>query len=74
MVNAYSLDGVLTIALLFICACAYMRRVTRLKNLLFNENKGFWGIFYKSAVIGIRLHILVSISCISMAFYLLLFR
>ncbi|VDO14713.1 unnamed protein product [Rodentolepis nana] len=71
---AYSLDGVITIGLLFICACAYMRRVTKLRNWMFSENKGFWGILYKSAVIGIRLHIVVSLSCFSMACYLLFFR
>ncbi|VDM30892.1 unnamed protein product [Hydatigera taeniaeformis] len=74
MVSAYSLDGVLTVGLLLICTCAYMRRVTKLRNWLFSENKGFWGILYKAAVIGIRLHILVSLSCFSMACYVLLFR
>ncbi|VDM01796.1 unnamed protein product [Schistocephalus solidus] len=74
MVSAYSFDGFLTIGLLLICTCAYMRRVPKLRSWLFSENKGFWGIMYKSAVIGIRLHFVISLTCMAMAVYLLFFR
>ena len=74
MTSAYSFDGMVCVILLFICSCAYMRRVVRLKSLLFSDKKGFWGIFYKSAVIGIRLHYLVSILCAASAIYFLAFN
>ncbi|VDN15220.1 unnamed protein product [Dibothriocephalus latus] len=38
MVNAYSLDGVVTIGLLIICTCAYMRRVPKLRSCLDMES------------------------------------
>uniref|UniRef100_A0A8C5WE30 Protein kish n=1 Tax=Leptobrachium leishanense TaxID=445787 RepID=A0A8C5WE30_9ANUR len=47
MTNAYSLDGLLVIALLFVCTCAYFRKVPRLRTWLLSEKKGVWGVFYK---------------------------
>uniref|UniRef100_A0A1I7XQY9 Protein kish-B n=1 Tax=Heterorhabditis bacteriophora TaxID=37862 RepID=A0A1I7XQY9_HETBA len=72
--NAYSFDGVLVISLLVICSCAYLRRVTRVNNWLLSEKKGFFGIFYKASVIGIRLHSFISISCLVAAFYTVFLR
>ncbi|XP_075766675.1 protein kish-B [Pelodiscus sinensis] len=74
MTNAYSLDGVLVLGLLFVCTCAYLRKVPRLKAWLLSEKRGVWGVFYKAAVIGTRLHAAVAISCIVMAFYVLLLK
>ncbi|WKY04039.1 hypothetical protein Q1695_005204 [Nippostrongylus brasiliensis] len=54
--NAYSLDGLTVIALLLICSCAYLKRVPRINSWLLSEKKGFFGIFYKASVIGVRLH------------------
>uniref|UniRef100_A0A8C5QJ98 Protein kish n=1 Tax=Leptobrachium leishanense TaxID=445787 RepID=A0A8C5QJ98_9ANUR len=42
MTNAYSLDGLLVIALLFVCTCAYFRKVPRLRTWLLSEKKGVW--------------------------------
>ncbi|CAM5171274.1 unnamed protein product [Eretmochelys imbricata] len=47
MTNAYSLDGVLVFGLLFVCTCAYFRKVPRLKAWLLSEKRGVWGVFYK---------------------------
>nr|XP_033774858.1 protein kish-B [Geotrypetes seraphini] len=74
MTNVYSLDGILVFGLLFICTCAYFKKVPRLKGWLLSEKKGVWGVFYKAAVIGTRLHVAVALSCILMAFYILFIK
>ncbi|KAM6454493.1 protein kish-B [Python bivittatus] len=74
MANVYSLDGLLVFGLLFVCTCAYFRKVPRLKAWLLSEKRGVWGVFYKAAVIGTRLHSAVAISCIVMAFYVLFIK
>lgn len=43
----YSFDGILAFGLLFICTCAYFKKVPRLNNWLLSEKKGVWGVFYK---------------------------
>lgn len=43
----YSFDGILVFGLLFICTCAYFKKVPRLNNWLLSEKKGVWGVFYK---------------------------
>ncbi|KAI0234436.1 Protein kish-B [Lamellibrachia satsuma] len=73
MTNAYSVDGLLVFGLLVICTCAYMKRVPRLKQWFLSEKKGFLGVFYKAAVIGTRLHVLVALSCITMAVFIVFF-
>ncbi|XP_075052011.1 protein kish-B [Mixophyes fleayi] len=74
MTNAYTLDGLLVFSLLFVCTCAYFRKVPRLRTWLLSEKKGVWGVFYKAAVIGSRLHLSVALSCFAMAFYVLLIK
>ncbi|KAG0430716.1 hypothetical protein HPB47_022439 [Ixodes persulcatus] len=69
--TAYTFDGLLVFGLLLICTCAYMRRVPRLKQWFLSEKKGFFGVFYKASVIGTRLHLLVSLTCVAAGFYLL---
>lgn len=73
MVNVYSFEGILIFSQLLICTSAYLKRVPRLKQWMFSEKKGFFGIFYKAAVIGTRLHIWVALSCVATALYLALF-
>lgn len=70
----YSLDGILVFGLLFVCTCAYFKKVPRLKTWLLSEKKGVWGVFYKAAVIGTRLHAAVAIACVVMAFYVLFIK
>ncbi|MFT7804358.1 protein kish-B-like isoform X2 [Arapaima gigas] len=74
MTNAYSFDGVLVFGLLFICTCAYLKKVPRLRSWLLSEKKGIWGVFYKGAVIGTRLHLGVALSCLATAFYVLFIK
>ncbi|XP_036046624.1 protein kish-B isoform X2 [Onychomys torridus] len=50
MTNVYSLDGILVFGLLFVCTCAYFKKVPRLKTWLLSEKKGVWGVFYKGKV------------------------
>ncbi|KAG8451368.1 hypothetical protein GDO86_003539 [Hymenochirus boettgeri] len=54
MTNAYSLDGLLVFALLFICTCAYFKKVPRLRSWLLSEKKGVWGVFYKGVLLPER--------------------
>uniref|UniRef100_A0A2K6W4W0 Protein kish n=1 Tax=Onchocerca volvulus TaxID=6282 RepID=A0A2K6W4W0_ONCVO len=72
--NAYSFDGAVIVGLLLICTCAYLKRVPRINSWLLSEKKGFFGIFYKAAVIGIRLHFVVSLTCLFCAGYILFIR
>lgn len=74
MTNAYSFDGVVVLGLLLVCTCAYVRRVPKLKQFFLTEKKGLWGIFYKASVIGIRLHWLVALSCVTMVIYLMFLK
>lgn len=43
----YSFDGILVFGLLFVCTCAYLKKVPRLNGWLLSEKKGVWGVFYK---------------------------
>uniref|UniRef100_A0A8C6UY43 Protein kish n=1 Tax=Neogobius melanostomus TaxID=47308 RepID=A0A8C6UY43_9GOBI len=74
MTNVYSFDGIVVFGLLFICTCAYLKKVPRLNTWLLSEKKGVWGVFYKAAVIGARLHIPVALSCFFMAFYVMFLK
>eukprot|EP01098_Paradermamoeba_levis_P007958 TRINITY_DN3316_c0_g1_i2.p1 TRINITY_DN3316_c0_g1~~TRINITY_DN3316_c0_g1_i2.p1 ORF type:complete len:105 (+),score=12.17 TRINITY_DN3316_c0_g1_i2:2-316(+) len=74
MVNVYSFEGMMIAMLLVICSSAYIKRVPKLRSIFLSEKKGFWGVFYKAAVIGTRLHWLVSILCLSFAFHILIFK
>ncbi|XP_065097802.1 protein kish-B [Paramisgurnus dabryanus] len=74
MTNVYSFDGILVFGILFVCTCAYLKKVPRLNTWLLSEKKGVWGVFYKAAVIGTRLHIPVAAMCMFMAFYLIFLK
>lgn len=75
--------------LLFVCTCAYLKRVPKIKDILFAEKNGVFGSLYKGnsvhpvafadtymtgAVIGTRLHMAVSLSCLAMGVYLLILK
>uniref|UniRef100_G3NY07 Protein kish n=1 Tax=Gasterosteus aculeatus aculeatus TaxID=481459 RepID=G3NY07_GASAC len=47
MTNVYSLDGILVFGLLFVCTCAYLKKVPRINGWLLSEKRGVWGVFYK---------------------------
>uniref|UniRef100_UPI00398E890A protein kish-B isoform X2 n=1 Tax=Pristiophorus japonicus TaxID=55135 RepID=UPI00398E890A len=73
-IGLYSFDGLLVFGLLFICTCAYLKKVPRLNKWLLSEKKGVWGVFYKAAVIGTRLHVPVALSCLVMGVYVLFIK
>ena len=72
MTNAYHFDGLVVVALLVICTCAYVRQVPKLKQFFLSEKKGIFGALYKASIIGTRLHIFISIFCTITAFYLII--
>lgn len=47
MVNAYCVEGMISFTLLFVCSCAYVRRVPRLRAIVDKTTKGPAGIIYK---------------------------
>jgi hypothetical protein len=71
MTNSYSTEGILILIILIICTCSYLSRITRIKKIMQENKKGFFGIFYKASVLGIRLHWLTSMSCALMGIYIL---
>ncbi|XP_045147862.1 protein kish-B isoform X2 [Echinops telfairi] len=54
MTNVYSLDGIVVFGLLFVCTCAYFKKVPRLKSWLLSEKKGVWGVFYKGKLLSLQ--------------------
>eukprot|EP01080_Neovahlkampfia_damariscottae_P010970 gene10970-gene3674 len=74
MTNSYSTEGILILIVLIICTCSYFRRITRIKKLMEENKKGFFGVFYKASVLGIKLHWLTSIACLALSFYVLLIK
>nr|XP_037853244.1 LOW QUALITY PROTEIN: protein kish-B [Chlorocebus sabaeus] len=77
MTNMYSLDGIPVFGLLFVCTCAYFKKVpaSSKETWLLSEKKGVLGIFGPAAVIGTRLHAAVAIACVmAMAFYVLFIK
>lgn len=65
--SVYSLDGVLVLALLIICTCAYITKVPRLKSFFLSEKKGFFGVFYKGktyyscTTFSVELHVMATL-------------
>jgi len=58
--------------LLFICGCAFLHEL--MPSLLNKYKTGFSGIFWKSARVGERLSPYISVACVVMAIYVLLFQ
>lgn len=70
--SIYSFEGFVIFMLYVICSCAYIVRIPKVKNLILAEKHGFRGTLYKSAVLGVRLHWLVAITCIGIGIHKLL--
>lgn len=60
-------------SVLFICSCGYVARIPMLKGLVLRDKHGLRGTFYKAAVLGIRLHYVMSILCVLAGLYRLFF-
>ncbi|KAK4027651.1 hypothetical protein OUZ56_016698 [Daphnia magna] len=64
----FNFQSLLTITLLLICTCAYIRSLT---SLLDRNKTGFLGLFWKSARIGERKSQYIAVSCVFMAINIL---
>uniref|UniRef100_A0AAY5KZ93 Protein kish n=1 Tax=Esox lucius TaxID=8010 RepID=A0AAY5KZ93_ESOLU len=65
----FNFQSLLTVILLLICTCAYLRAMTQ--SLLDKNKTGFLGIFWKCARIGERKSPYVAVCCVVMAFSIL---
>ncbi|GIX74180.1 hypothetical protein CDAR_581742 [Caerostris darwini] len=65
----FNFQSLLTVVLLLICTCAYIRGLA--PSLLDRNKEGFLGIFWKCARIGERKSPYVCVCCIAMAFTIL---
>ncbi|KAK9796689.1 hypothetical protein WJX73_000591 [Symbiochloris irregularis] len=61
----FDFSAFLTVVLLTICTCAYIKYQAP---YLLNDRRGFRGLFWKAARIGERLSPWVAIACFSMGF------
>ncbi|EFX70219.1 hypothetical protein DAPPUDRAFT_61481, partial [Daphnia pulex] len=61
----FNFQSLLTITLLLICTCAYIRSLT--PSLLDRNKTGFLGLFWKSARIGERKSQYIAAACVLMA-------
>ncbi|XP_014294603.1 protein kish-A isoform X2 [Halyomorpha halys] len=66
----FNFNSLLTVVLLLICTCAYLRSL--FPSLLDKYKTGFLGIFWKCARIGERKSPYVSFCCVAMALSILL--
>lgn len=69
MVAIFNFQSMLTVILLLICTCAYVRAMA--PSLLDRNKQGILGIFWKFARIGERLSPYVALCCIAMGFSVL---
>uniref|UniRef100_UPI00358E9825 protein kish-A n=1 Tax=Myxine glutinosa TaxID=7769 RepID=UPI00358E9825 len=65
----FNFQSLLTVVLLLICTCAYIR--AHFPTMLDKNKTGFLGIFWKCARIGERKSPYVAICCMAMAFSIL---
>ena len=65
----FNFQALLTVVLLMVCTCAYVRSIW--PSLLDRKKTGFLGSFWKFARIGERLSPYVAVSCVAMAFHTL---
>uniref|UniRef100_A0AAY4BGD1 Protein kish n=1 Tax=Denticeps clupeoides TaxID=299321 RepID=A0AAY4BGD1_9TELE len=65
----FNFQSLLTVILLLICTCAYIRALA--PSLLDKNKTGFLGIFWKCARIGERKSPYVAFCCVIMAFTIL---
>ncbi|EPR61179.1 putative transmembrane protein 167, partial [Toxoplasma gondii TgCatPRC2] len=62
----FNFQSMLTVVLLAICTCSYLR--PRFPSLVDNKRPGFKGVLGRLAVVGDRLSGYVSLACILLAF------
>ena len=74
----FDFPALLTVLLLFICTCAYLRAATvnsQTKRSFLDEHKhGLTGFAWKAARVGERLSPWVAVACVVMAVHVLFFR
>jgi len=67
MVNISSPAGIASFVVLFICSCAYLRRVPRIRAVIDRETKGPSSIIHKAALVGQRLPNIMTLACLGLA-------
>lgn len=72
----FDFTSLLTVLLLFVCTCAFLRAVTYRPgatppSFLDSYQKGFLSVAWKAARIGERLSPVISVACVLMAVHLL---
>lgn len=67
----FNFQSLLTVVLLLICTCAYIRSIA--PRFLDKNKTGVLGTFWKCARIGERLSPYVAVSCVGMAIVILFF-
>lgn len=67
----FNFQSLLTVVLLLICTCAYIRSIA--PRLLDKNKTGVLGTFWKCARVGERLSPYVAVSCVGMAIVILFF-
>ncbi|KAH7724916.1 hypothetical protein AAVH_07508 [Aphelenchoides avenae] len=65
----FNLQSLLTVVLLLICTCAYIRSI--FPKIIDRQKEGIGGVFWKCARIGERLSVWVSLGCFTLAALLL---
>ncbi|KAK3787580.1 hypothetical protein RRG08_025911 [Elysia crispata] len=65
----FNFQSLLTVVLLLICTCAYLRAIV--PSLLDRHKTGLLGTFWKCARIGERKSPYVAVCCVAMAFSIL---
>ncbi|CAM1297064.1 Uncharacterised protein g1709 [Pycnogonum litorale] len=65
----FNFQSLLTVILLLICTCAYVRSISA--SILDRHKQGLLGIFWKCARIGERKSPYVAFCCVAMAFSIL---
>ncbi|CAG5091589.1 Oidioi.mRNA.OKI2018_I69.PAR.g13152.t1.cds [Oikopleura dioica] len=71
MVAIFNFESMVTLILLSICTCAYIRSF--FPSLLDKHKTGFLGIFWKFARVGERLSPYVSLACIILGLKIMFF-
>ena len=73
MTNASDFEGLLAVALIFVCTCVHFRRVPVLRNFfLSSPNSIVSSVLKKTSSIGLKFQVPVTIACLVVAILILI--